>query len=205
MKKVAVMLDGGFVLKSLKKKLNRFPSAKETLDFSMSCINKDEELLRIYYYDCPPYGLKQINPLSGQKIDFSVSPLFNQQKSFQDQLSRMDHIAFRRGVLGFYGWKIGRNAFKDIVENHRSVEARDLVPDLKQKEVDIKIGLDIAWLASKSIVDRLILVTGDTDFVPAMKFARREGVQVVLITLGNRIKPAMREHVDEFRSVNYTP
>lgn len=205
MKKVAVMLDGGFVLKSLKKKLKRLPTAKETLDFSMSCINNDEELLRIYYYDCPPYGLKQINPLSGQEIDFSARPLFNQQKAFQDRLSRMDHIAFRRGVLGFYGWKIGKKAFQDIVKNHRSVEARDLVPDLKQKEVDIKIGLDIAWLASKSIVDRLILVTGDTDFIPAMKFARREGVQVVLITLGNHIKPAMREHVDEFRRVNYTP
>lgn len=64
------------------------------------------------------------------------------------------------------------------------------------------IGLDIAWLASKNIVDRIILVTGDADFIPAMKFARREGIQVVLVTLGNKIKPEMREHTDEFRKID---
>lgn len=51
------------------------------------------------------------------------------------------------------------------------------------KRVDMKIGLDVAWLASKGIVDRIILVTADTDFVPAMKFARREGVQVLLVPM----------------------
>ena len=33
----------------------------------------------------------------------------------------------------------------------------------------MKMGLDIAWLASKRIADRIILVTADSDFVPAMK------------------------------------
>jgi len=35
--------------------------------------------------------------------------------------------------------------------------------------------------------DRVILVTADSDFVPAMKFARREGVQVVLVTMGHTL------------------
>jgi uncharacterized LabA/DUF88 family protein len=42
----------------------------------------------------------------------------------------------------------------------------------------MKIGLDMAWLSSKRIVDKIIIVSNDTDFVPAMKFARREGVLV---------------------------
>ena len=45
----------------------------------------------------------------------------------------------------------------------------DITPNFEQKAVDIKIGLDIAWLSSKRIVDALALVTGDTDFIPAMK------------------------------------
>ncbi|MDT5157346.1 MAG: hypothetical protein QOH51_1703 [Acidobacteriota bacterium] len=48
----------------------------------------------------------------------------------------------------------------------------------------MKIGLDVAWLASKSIVEKIILVMADSDLIPAMKFARREGVQVVLVTMG---------------------
>jgi len=39
----------------------------------------------------------------------------------------------------------------------------------------MKIGLDAAWLASKRIVDRIILVTADSDFIPAMSL---HGVRV---------------------------
>jgi uncharacterized LabA/DUF88 family protein len=84
------------------------------------------------------------------------------------------------------------------------LEEDDLVPDLKQKGVDMKIGLDVAWLASKSIVERIVLVTSDSDFIPAMKFARREGVQIVLVTMGHRlIKRELKVHADELRSVDY--
>ena len=80
----------------------------------------------------------------------------------------------------------------------------DFQPDLKQKHVDMKIGLDIAWLASKRIVERIVLVTADSDFVPAMKFARRKGVEVVLVTMGHTlVKRELKVHADELRSVVY--
>ncbi len=41
-----------------------------------------------------------------------------------------------------------------------------------------------------------MLVAGDSDFVPAMKFARREGAQLFLAPLGHGIKEPMREHAD---------
>lgn len=49
-----------------------------------------------------------------------------------------------------------------------------------QKGVDIRTGLDIARIAVKRIVDIIVLVTGDSDFVPVMKFARTEGIKVYL-------------------------
>lgn len=42
----------------------------------------------------------------------------------------------------------------------------------------------------------LVLVTGDADFVPPMKFARREGVQFAIVTLGHPVHPDLREHAD---------
>jgi len=42
----------------------------------------------------------------------------------------------------------------------------------------------------------IVLVSGDSDFVPAMKFARREGALVYLVPLGQRVKPSMLEHSD---------
>ncbi|MDB6160365.1 MAG: hypothetical protein JWO04_4071, partial [Gammaproteobacteria bacterium] len=42
----------------------------------------------------------------------------------------------------------------------------------------------------------LVLVAGDSDFVPAMKFARREGAQLFLVTLGHSVRADMLEHSD---------
>lgn len=200
------MLDGRFVIHKLGKRLKADPTAEQIYEFALACVATDEEeLLRIYYYDCPPYAYAEINPISRTKIDFSTSKLYKETDAFQTKLTRMDHIAFRKVVLSFKGWKIGELAQKELMKKKRPITARDLVPDLEQKQVDMKIGLDIAWLSSKSIVERIILITGDADFIPAMKFARREGVQVVLVTLGHKVKATMREHTDIFREVNWPP
>ncbi len=48
---------------------------------------------------------------------------------------------------------------------------RGLRPDIRQKGVDMRIGLDIASLTLKQQVQVVVLVTADSDFIPAMKFA----------------------------------
>lgn len=60
----------------------------------------------------------------------------------------------------------------------------------------MRLGLDIAALALKSHVEAIVLVAGDSDFVPAMKFARREGVQVMLAPLEHHVRKDMIEHSD---------
>jgi uncharacterized LabA/DUF88 family protein len=68
--------------------------------------------------------------------------------------------------------------------------------DIKQKGVDMKIGVDIASLAYKKQVDRIILIAGDSDFVPASKLARREGIDFILDPMWNHINPDLFEHID---------
>jgi len=67
---------------------------------------------------------------------------------------------------------------------------------MAQKGVDIRIGLDIAWISLKRIVDVLVLVTGDSDFVPVMKFARKEGLRVYLETMGHPVRRELKAHAD---------
>lgn len=67
---------------------------------------------------------------------------------------------------------------------------------MAQKGVDIRIGLDIAWIAIKGLADVLVLVTGDSDFVPAMKFARKEGLRVYLDAMGHGIRRELKAHAD---------
>ena len=73
---------------------------------------------------------------------------------------------------------------------------QDVVPKVRQKGVDMRIGLDIASLALKRLVSTIALVTGDSDIVPAMKLARREGLRVLLDPLGHSVRPELKVHAD---------
>lgn len=203
--KVAVMLDAAYVLKRLYVLLGRQHAASsDVLAFAHACVKQDEELFRIYVYDCPPSKMKVTNPISKKKIDLAASPVAQRLTGLQDNLAIADHVAFRKGELAFSGWKLKAGVTSKLAT--QSCAASDLVVDLKQKGVDMKIGLDIAWLSSKRIVDAIILATGDTDFVPAMKFARREGVRVIVVSMGQANPTvSMRTHADEVRSVSYPP
>jgi uncharacterized LabA/DUF88 family protein len=74
--------------------------------------------------------------------------------------------------------------------------APDLEPNIHQKRVDMRLGLDVAALTLKSHADVFVLVAEDSDFVPAMKFARREGAQLSLVTLQHAVRADMLEHSD---------
>ena len=45
----------------------------------------------------------------------------------------------------------------------------DLFPEIDQKGVDLKIGMDIACMAIRQTVDTIVMITGDSDLVPALK------------------------------------
>ena len=81
----------------------------------------------------------------------------------------------------------------------------DFLPNLRQKGVDMRIGLDIATLTLKKQADTIILVSGDSDFVQAAKLARREGVTFILDLLWQNVSSDLLEHIDRLRSGFYNP
>jgi len=76
----------------------------------------------------------------------------------------------------------------------------DFAYDVKQKGTDMRVGLDIASVSYKRQVDQIVLVAGDSDFVPAAKLARREGVDFILDPMWGPIADDLHEHVDGLRS-----
>jgi uncharacterized LabA/DUF88 family protein len=66
----------------------------------------------------------------------------------------------------------------------------------------MRIGLDIATYAASDHIERLGLLTADTDLIPALKHARRAGLQVTLYELpGQKIHRELIEHSDIRRVV----
>lgn len=118
----------------------------------------------------------------------------------------MRKLALRLGKLDYKntGWILHEDRLKELVNGRIAVE--DLDPDdvsldIKQKGVDMKLGLDIASLCYKKQVQQIILIAGDSDFVPAAKLARREGVDFILDSLWLNIKDDLFEHIDGRRSM----
>lgn len=60
----------------------------------------------------------------------------------------------------------------------------------------MKIAVDISSLSYKKLVDKIVLISGDSDFVPASKIARREGIDFILNPMGNHIDISLEEHID---------
>jgi uncharacterized LabA/DUF88 family protein len=221
----AVLLDGGFVRKRLearKRKLlgpnaprpialaDVFPTAADILGYVKTLGASERlaslELFRIYFYDAPPLSGAERNPLSKAQYRFDTHPTHALNKRLQDSLAQSPDVAVRKGELVFRGWKVRGETFDDLGRESRALTESDLAPDVEQKGVDLRIGLDVASLAFKRIVDVVVVVTGDSDLVPAMKLARREGLRVYLDPMGGRVRPGLTEHADfVFRTMTGQP
>jgi uncharacterized LabA/DUF88 family protein len=198
--KVVLLLDGGFVKKKIQAKTKTFPTDTDVIALCNAIMGKPRlqgrELFRVYYYDAPPLDGTAINPLDGTVVNFSTTSQASHNRALIDSLELKPDFAVRRGSLVQSGWKLGRNALRNLKKSGGTISAQDLVPDISQKGVDIRIGLDIASIALKRFAEILVLVTGDSDFVPPMKFARKEGLRVYLECLDHPVKRELKAHAD---------
>ncbi len=213
MAKTAILVDGGFYRKrSAMLWGHKSPQdrAKELSAYCRDHINgKDasskRQLYRIFYYDCPPLNKKVFHPLYGKTIDFGKTELFSWANEFFDQLKKRRKFALRMGRLSepTAAYTIKPDTIKKLYKNKKNLlelEDTDFSISIEQKGVDMKIGLDIASLAYKQQIDQIILISGDSDFVPAAKLARREGIDFILDPMWANIKPDLFEHIDGLRT-----
>jgi len=194
--KYAMLIDAGFLKRKLGSQAQ--PLGLEGVGAFLARLRAHEAissltLHRVYWYDAPPLEATVVKPLLGGKINFATTPLARTNSALLAGLCRIPHVSIRRGDLTFRGWKVRQGRLPDR-EPSVTLTAADLEPNVHQKGVDMRLGLDIAALTLKRHIEVLVLVAGDSDFVPAMKFARREGVQLYLVTLGHTVRAAMLEH-----------
>ena len=197
----AILMDGGFVRLKLHRRLGRFPGVEDVvaeIDRLKECPELQHlQLLRTYFYDSPPASGMLVNPVSGQTLDLGMSPIFAANAALQQGLELVPDLALRKGETDVHGWTVGEAALRDMARTgRREIAENDLVPKIEQKGVDLRIGLDIARLSIQRMVEAIVVVTGDSDMVPAFKFARREGVRVILSHMGHTIKRELKVHAD---------
>ena len=174
MLRATVSIDGGH-LRVLGRKAGHHYNPDYIEKIAHACVEPDETLLRVLYYDCAPFNGSVSLPVSGQPHQFEGSD------HWLRHLAAKNLFAVRRGVLKFHGFKP-----RKIPVTPAALTDADFKPDFEQKGVDMRIGLDMANFSATKTVDRIVLITGDTDCLPAMKHARINGLQVVLVSFPNR-------------------
>ena len=188
--RAVVLIDGGY-LRVRARKADREYTPQFITAFARATLHADEVMLRALYYDCAPYNGSVKKPISG------TSRKFTGTDSWMNTLASEDLFAVRRGVLKFRGWVPKSRVSSPPVDT-------DFSPKFEQKGVDMKIGLDVAAYSYGRLVERIILVSNDTDCVPALKMARKNGLQtVVAYPEGASVAAELRYHADFIRSVEF--
>lgn len=218
MTRVAVLIDGGYLLRRLPSVQTRFRtddpqdvcrSVNWLITAHLRHLNKIAKtpharslLYRAFFYDARPYLDKGHKPVSGGSIHFEKTDVARFHLALHDALRKSPNMAVRLGEVRRDAdslWELRPGVLKDLLKKKRvfdDLTDDDFRPTFRQKAVDMRLGVDIASLTLKRQVDTIVLVTGDADFVPAAKLARREGLRIVLDPLWRDVDAALFEHID---------
>ena len=149
MTKVAIFIDGGY----LSAILRRFYSEPK-IDFEKLSdkIAKPDTRFRTYYYNCMPHRSQPPTALEQEK--------YASAQRFMNALKYLPRFEVKLGRLK-----------RGLDENGK--------PTFEQKGVDVHMSVDLVKLAATNQIDRAVLITGDSDFVPAVRVAK-ESINVSL-------------------------
>lgn len=182
----------------------------------VACVGHPFSLLyRCFYYDANPYTNKGHLPVSHSVFDYAKSDEAVFRVKLFDLLRKRPNFALRLGeVRCERAWVLSEQAQKKLLRvqalseqarekllaeskpvDYRLTDA-DFLPGFRQKGVDMRIGVDITSISLKKQADTIVLVTGDSDFVPATKLARREGVRIILDPMWQSVGNSLFEHID---------
>ena len=191
----AVLIDGAFLRKKFPAAFKRDISAENVRLFAQDLLVKfnlpPDDLHRMYYYDCEPCTAKTSKPVTNHAFLFEKTAQYTSGMKLLSDIKKLDFFAVREATLQSSGWKL-----KKVAYNKQPLEDDDFEPELHQKGVDIKIGLDLAWISYNHVAERVIFVTGDSDFIPAIKTARRNGIFVYLVTLNHMVRTELPDNCD---------
>ena len=210
---VAILVDGGFYRKRARYLFGEKSASERANELIKYCNahlkDKDggtkRDLYRIFYYDCPPYDKSVFHPLLKKNINLKKTDLYTWSNEFLNQLKSKRKVALRLGLLSDVTARYQLTKETQMKLFRNQIQLEDISEEnfelyIEQKGVDMKIGLDIASMAYKKQVNQIILISADSDFVPAAKLARREGIDFILDPMWSTIKPELYEHIDGLQS-----
>ena len=205
--KTAILVDGGYYRKraiALWGKKDAETRASELIAYCSYHISEPEDprdLYRIFYYDCPPMKKSIQHPLNGVIINYAEGEGTKWAEQFYKSLSTKIKVALRMGELAENNaaFALKPHVLTELLNKTKTIEElakEDFFLDVKQKGVDMRIGLDAASISSRGFVNQIVLIAGDSDFLPVAKVIRRNGVDFILDPMKQSLRQSLYNHID---------
>lgn len=216
MARTAILVDGGYYLRRSRRLWGRKSPCERADELHEYCVRHitlrrdrkletgERSLYRIFYYDCPPLDKGAIKqPWSAHNTVFSRSNPNNKwARDFQSELAKRRKVAMRMGELNAKNahYTLREESLKLLMTNQKRAsqltESDFVLVGLKQTGVDMRIGLDVASLGSSHFVDQIVLIAGDSDFIPVAKAARKSGIDFLVDPMGHNVSEELIRQVD---------
>lgn len=196
--KHAILIDGGYFQKIFNGIHSVYPKAKDIEKYceqykKLPFLN-NSRLYRIFFYNSLPCEIHENHPMTGKRVDKFPKEVISESQNLWNELDKTNYFAMRQGTLKRRGWALKKYALESMKKQSTwTLKPSDIELQVIQKQVDLKIGMDIAHLAFKGLVSKVVILTNDGDLAPAVKLARVEGIQVFLDCL-NRTPPSELVH-----------
>ncbi len=152
MNRIAILIDGNNFYKGCQLNFNRTDVDFRKLGMKL-CEAVSGELLRIYYYNA--HVSKTIDPLG-----------FQRQQKFFDNLRATPNITLKLGHLVYHR-----------LRNEQGFSSQFFPTE---KGIDVQIAVDMIRLGLLKACEGIILVSGDSDYIYAVRFAKDLGSNVYI-------------------------
>lgn len=124
---------------------------------------KNRQLVQIRYYYSP--FKKHLN-----------EPIYKLQQSYAYNIRKIKNAVIRAGHYIKKPIVLPREMMEKLKETFAENELYTYV----EKGIDVHIAIDLVNLSSQNSFDVAILISGDTDFLPAVKLAKKSGKHITI-------------------------
>jgi len=175
MNRLAILIDGNNFYKGCQLNFNRTDVDFRKLGIKLAkAVNG--ELLRIYYYNA--HVSPKIDPLGYQR-----------QQKFFDNLRSTPFITLKLGHLVYHR-----------IRSETGVSAQYFPTE---KGIDVQIAVDMIRMGLLKACEGSILVSGDSDYIYAVRFAKDLGSNIYIASFPQGGSNELREEGDSFISMDY--
>lgn len=144
-----------------------------------------------------------------QNLYHSAKKLYGSRVNFKNLLEEIttDRQLVRAIAYGAKSDEPGEASFFDALEKAGiEIKTRELqIYPNGSKKGDWDVGMAVDAIRLSAIVDVIILVTGDGDFIPLVEYLKGIGRQVEIAAFGKTTSSRLKEIADDFLDLDTKP